>query len=363
MAQESHTYAVIMAGGIGSRFWPMSRSAEPKQFLDILGTGRSLIRMTFDRLEKLVSADHILVVTNARYKDQVAAHLPSMPVENILCEPFMRNTAPCIAYANAVIASRDPQASVVVAPSDHLILDESGFLEVCRTALETTRNTTSLVTLGIQPTRPDTGYGYIQYEDPHDEAQSEVRPVKTFTEKPDLATAETFLASGEFCWNSGIFVWSLSNIHAAFEQHLPDMLAEFADADLDNPTELNAVYGNCENISIDYGIMEKASQVQVVLCDIGWSDLGTWGSLKNKLDKDDHGNATTHTRLRAVDASNNLVVGTPGAEAKKLVAIKGLNDHIVVDTPHALLICPASDEQWIKELVGDLKRDEGEPLV
>ena len=341
----------------------MSRSAEPKQFLDILGTGRSLIRMTFDRLEKLVPADHILVVTNARYKDQVAAHLPSMPVENILCEPFMRNTAPCIAYANAVIAARDPQASVVVAPSDHLILDETGFLEVCRTALETTRSTTSLVTLGIQPTRPDTGYGYIQYEDPHDEARSEVRPVKTFTEKPDLETAETFLASGEFCWNSGIFVWSLSNIHAAFEQHLPDMLAEFADADLDNPTELNAVYGNCENISIDYGIMEKASQVQVVLCDIGWSDLGTWGSLKDKLDKDDHGNATTHARLRAVDASNNLVVGTPGAEAKKLVAIKGLNDHIVVDTPHALLICPASDEQWIKELVGDLKRDEGEPLV
>ena len=197
MAHEAHTYAVIMAGGIGSRFWPMSRSAEPKQFLDILGTGRSLIRMTFDRLEKLVPAENILVVTNARYRDQVASHLPEMPDENILCEPFMRNTAPCIAYANAVIAGRDPQASVVVAPSDHLILDESGFLDVCRTALDTTRNTTSLVTLGIQPTRPDTGYGYIQYEEPHDEARSEVRPVKTFTEKPDLATAETFLASGE----------------------------------------------------------------------------------------------------------------------------------------------------------------------
>ena len=364
MAHEAHTYAVIMAGGIGSRFWPMSRSAEPKQFLDILGTGRSLIRMTFDRLEKLVPADRILVVTNARYYDQVASHLPDMPVENILCEPFMRNTAPCIAYANAVIAEREPEASVVVAPSDHLILDESGFLEVCRTALDTTRNTTSLVTLGIQPTRPDTGYGYIQYEEPHDDAKPEVRPVKTFTEKPDLATAETFVASGEFCWNSGIFVWSLSNIQAAFEAHLPDMLAEFADADLSNTTELNAVYGNCENISIDYGIMEKASQVQVVLCDIGWSDLGTWGSLKEKLDTDDQDNASAHVRVRAVDAKNNLIVGSPSSAApQKLVALKGLDGFIVVDTPHALLVCPASDEQWIKELVGDLKRDEGEPLV
>lgn len=365
MAHEANTYAVIMAGGIGSRFWPMSRSAEPKQFLDILGTGRSLIRMTFDRLEKLVPADRILVVTNARYRAQVAAHLPAMPEENILCEPFMRNTAPCIAYANAVIARRDPHASVVVAPSDHLILDESGFLDVCRTALDTTRNTTSLVTLGIQPTRPDTGYGYIQYEEPHDAQRQEVRPVKTFTEKPDLATAQTFLESGEFCWNSGIFVWSLSNIQAAFETHLPDMLAEFADADLDNTTELNAVYGNCDNISIDYGIMEKASHVQVVLCDIGWSDLGTWGSLKDKLEADPHGNAVAHARLRAVDASKNLVVGTPaqGEGPQKLVALKGLDGYIVVDTPHALLVCPASDEQWIKELVGDLKRDEGEPLV
>ncbi|MDG1675405.1 MAG: sugar phosphate nucleotidyltransferase [Flavobacteriales bacterium] len=365
MAHQPHTYAVIMAGGIGSRFWPMSRSAEPKQFLDILGTGRSLIRMTFDRLEKLVPADRILVVTNARYRDQVATHLPEMPVENILCEPFMRNTAPCIAYANAVIASRDPEAAVVVAPSDHLILDEQGFLDVCCTALETTRNTTSLVTLGIQPTRPDTGYGYIQYEEPHDEAQPGVRPVKTFTEKPDLATAETFLASGEFCWNSGIFVWSLSNIQAAFDKHLPDMLAEFADADLSDTVELNAVYGNCENISIDYGIMEKASHVQVVLCDIGWSDLGTWGSLKEKLDTDADGNASAHVRIRAVDARDNLVVGSPSAThgPQKLVALKGLEGYIVVDTPHALLVCPATDEQWIKELVGDLKRDEGEPLV
>lgn len=365
MAHQPHTYAVIMAGGIGSRFWPMSRSAEPKQFLDILGTGRSLIRMTFDRLEKLVPADRILVVTNARYRDQVASHLPEMPVENILCEPFMRNTAPCIAYANAVIASRDPEAAVVVAPSDHLILDEKGFLDVCCTALETTRNTTSLVTLGIQPTRPDTGYGYIQYEEPLDETQPDVRPVKTFTEKPDLATAETFLASGEFCWNSGIFVWSLNNIQAAFETHLPDMHAEFAEANLDNPLELNAVYGNCDSISIDYGIMEKASHVQVVLCDIGWSDLGTWGSLKEKLEADADGNASAHVRVRAVDSRDNLVVGSPDKSdgPQKLVALKGLEGYIVVDTPHALLVCPATDEQWIKELVGDLKRDEGEPLV
>ena len=364
MAHIPHTYAVIMAGGIGSRFWPMSRTAEPKQFLDILGTGRSLIRMTFDRLEKLVPADHILVVTNARYKDQVASHLPDMPTENILCEPFMRNTAPCIAYANAVIAERDPQAAVVVAPSDHLILDESGFLQVCQTAIDTTRNSPSLVTLGIQPTRPDTGYGYIQYEEAMDDQTPEVRPVKTFTEKPDLDTAKAFLASGEFCWNSGIFVWSLENIHRSFETHLPDMLAEFEGANLQDPQVLSSVYGNCENISIDYGVMEKEAHVQVVLCDIGWSDLGTWGSLKEKLATDDNGNAHANVILRAVESADNLVVGSPNLEEKqKLVALKGLDGYIVVDTPHALLVCPSSDEQWIKELVNDLKRDEGEPLV
>ena len=362
MAHIPNTYAVIMAGGIGSRFWPMSRTAEPKQFLDILGTGKSLIRMTFDRLEKLVPADHILVVTNARYKDQVAEHLPDMPEANILCEPFMRNTAPCIAYANAVIAARDPRAAVVVAPSDHLILDEAGFLAVCQRALETTRNSQSLVTLGIEPTRPDTGYGYIQYEEPLNPEFPEVRPVKTFTEKPNLETAKAFLASGEFCWNSGIFVWSLDNIHRAFEQHLPDMLAEFDGVNLDDAATLKSVYGNCENISIDYGIMEKEANVQVVLCDIGWSDLGTWGSLKEKLGADGANNAHANVKLRAVDANNNLVVGTPQT-SEKLVAIKGLDGYIVVDTPHALLVCPAADEQWVKELVGELKRDEGEPLV
>ena len=363
MAHIPNTFAVIMAGGIGSRFWPMSRSEEPKQFLDIMGTGRSLIRMTFDRLEKLVPADHILVVTHARYKDQVAQHLPRLPEENILCEPFMRNTAPCIAYANAVVAARDPEAAMVVAPSDHLILDESGFLDVCATALDTTRNTDSLVTLGIQPTRPDTGYGYIQHEEPHDAERAEVRPVKTFTEKPDLDTAQAFLESGDFCWNSGIFVWSLRNIQRAFEVHLPDMIHDFADLDLHDPQALSAVYGNCENISIDYGIMEKAANVQVVLCDIGWSDLGTWGSLKEKLSKDDQGNAVANVELHAVDATQNLVVGSGSETGHKFVALKGLHNHIVVDTPHALLVCPASEEQWVKTLVGELKREKGEPLV
>lgn len=363
MAHIPNTFAVIMAGGIGSRFWPMSRSEEPKQFLDILGTGRSLIRMTFDRLEKLVPADHILVVTNARYKDQVAQHLPGLPEENILCEPFMRNTAPCIAYANAVVASRDSEAAMVVAPSDHLILDESGFLDVCSKALQTTRNSDSLVTLGIQPTRPDTGYGYIQHEEPLDANRAKVRPVKTFTEKPDLETAQAFLASGDFCWNSGIFVWSLRNIQRAYADHLPDMLHDFAELDLDDTQALAAVYGNCENISIDYGIMEKAANVQVVLCDIGWSDLGTWGSLKEKLKKDEQGNAAANVELRAVDASHNLVVGNSSEAGTKFVALKGLQNFIVVDTPHALLVCPASDEQWVKTLVGELKREKGEPLV
>ncbi|MBS19167.1 MAG: mannose-1-phosphate guanylyltransferase, partial [Crocinitomicaceae bacterium] len=201
------------------------------------------------------------------------------------------------------------------------------------------------------------------HEEPHDTERAEVRPVKTFTEKPDLETAQAFLASGDFCWNSGIFVWSLSNIQRAFEDHLPDMLHDFAELDLHDAQALSAVYGNCENISIDYGIMEKASNVQVVLCDIGWSDLGTWGSLKEKLSKDDQGNAVANVELHAVDATQNLVVGNASEAGHKFVAIKGLHDYIVVDTPHALLVCPASDEQWVKTLVGELKREKGEPLV
>ena len=368
MEHTSHTYAVIMAGGVGTRFWPMSRSAQPKQFLDILGTGRSLIRMTFDRLNRRIPADQILVVTQERYRDLVAEHLPELPAENVLCEPFMRNTAPCIAYANHWVAAKAgaaaDQAALVVAPADHLILDESGFLETMDLALEVTRTTQQLVTLGIKPSRPDTGYGYIQFEDATDGQDERIRHVRTFTEKPNLELANEFLASGDFYWNSGIFVWSLANITAAFDAHLPDMQALFheraeAFATPEEGAAIATIYGECENISIDYGIMEKAPNVAVVLSDFGWSDLGTWASLYEKLPHDADENGVANIDLQATDSTGNVIV----AGKKKLVALRGLNGFIVVDTPDALLICPKHEEQWVKELVTTLKVDRGEPTV
>jgi mannose-1-phosphate guanylyltransferase len=370
MESSQHTYAVIMAGGVGTRFWPMSRSARPKQFLDILGTGRSLIRMTFDRLNQRIPAEHILVVTQERYRAQVAEHLPNLPAENVLCEPFMRNTAPCIAYANHWVAAKAgdlaAEAALVVAPADHLILDEAGFLETMDLALHQTRSTQQLVTLGIRPSRPDTGYGYIQFEEAEAGVNERVRSVRTFTEKPNLKIAEEFIESGDFYWNSGIFIWSLANITAAFEAHLPDMQALFnerADA-FATPSEGQAIaeiYGECENISIDYGIMEKAANVSVVLSDFGWSDLGTWASLYEKLAHDEAANGTANVDLQATESAGNVIVAD-GA-SRKLVAIRGLEGFIVVDTEDALLICPKSEEQWVKSLVTNLKVERGEPLV
>jgi mannose-1-phosphate guanylyltransferase len=366
--QHRNTFAVIMAGGVGTRFWPMSRSARPKQFLDILGTGRSLIQMTYERLVKLVPAENIVVVTQERYRGLVAEHLPALPAENVLCEPFMRNTAPCIAYANHWVAARtaDPaDTAMIVAPADHLILDESGFLEIASVGLDLTRNTQQLVTLGIKPSRPDTGYGYIQFEDLEGAADSRVRAVKTFTEKPNLELAEQFLASGDFYWNSGIFIWSLANIQAAFDAHLPDMQALFEERASDFATEaegaaIASIYGDCENISIDYGVMEKAPNVAVVLSDFGWSDLGTWGSVHEKLPLDEAGNGVAGVTLDAQDASGNVIVSDiPG----KLVAVRGLENFIVVDTADALLVCPKAEEQWIKQLVTRLKVDRGEPII
>ena len=364
---NSNTYAVIMAGGIGSRFWPMSKESQPKQFLDILGTGKSLIQMTFDRLNRVVPTENILVVTKERYRELVEAHLPALPAENTLCEPFMRNTAPCIAYANHWIANKAGKdatdAAVIVAPSDHLILKENDFLEIVEVALDHTRQTNQLVTLGIHPSRPDTGYGYIQFEDHPDASDHRVRMVKTFTEKPQIDLAEQFLASGDFYWNSGIFIWSLENITAAFETHLGDMqnlFQEHADAfgTSQEMETIRAIYGDCENISIDYGIMEKAHNVAVVLSDFGWSDLGTWGSLHEKLEQDSHGNGVSGVHLVAHDSAGNVVAGE-ASEKKKLIALRGLNDYIVVDTSDALLICPKSDEQWIKQLVTELKAKKG----
>jgi mannose-1-phosphate guanylyltransferase len=370
MQATPHTYAVIMAGGVGTRFWPMSRSARPKQFLDILGTGRSLIRMTFDRLNQRIPAEHILVVTQERYREQVGEHLPELPAANVLCEPFMRNTAPCIAYANHWVAAKAgahaAEAALVVAPADHLILDEAGFLATMDLALDQTRSTQQLVTLGIKPSRPDTGYGYIQFEEPSAGENERIRSVRTFTEKPNLKLAEEFIASGDFYWNSGIFIWSLANITAAFEAHLPDMQALFQErasafATADEADAIASIYGDCENISIDYGIMEKAPNVSVVLSDFGWSDLGTWASLYEKLTQDESANGTANVDLQSTESAGNVVVAD--GPSRKLIAIRGLEGFIVVDTADALLICPKSEEQWVKSLVTTLKVERGEPFI
>ena len=364
MAQHDHTYAVIMAGGVGSRFWPMSRSARPKQFLDILDRGRSLIQMTADRLTPMVPLDRTYVVTNARYKNDILAQLPGIPEDQVLCEPFMRNTAPCLAYAAHRIEMRDVEATMVVAPADHLIEDEAGFIDVLSVAVKRAAGTHQLLTLGITPTRPDTGYGYIQFEDLPDAEDQRLRQVRTFTEKPDLDLAERFLASGDFCWNAGIFVWSVQTVLDRFEAQMPDLHALFVERKSDLGTEreedaIQAIYGSAENISIDYGIMEKAPNVGVVLGEYGWSDLGTWGSLYDKLDKNEEGHAVSGASL-LTESSSGLMVA---AEGKKLIVVKGLEDFIVVDTPDALLICPRSDEQWVKQLVSRLKAEKGEPLV
>jgi mannose-1-phosphate guanylyltransferase len=317
--------------------------------------------MTFERLRKLCPANQILVVTNARYRDLVLEQLPDIDPSLILCEPFMRNTAPCIAYANAVIANRDPEARMIVAPSDHLVMKEDVFVDVVNTALNQASETGHLVTLGIKPSRPDTGYGYIQFGDATNPAQPDVRPVRNFTEKPDLATAEQFLSSGDYYWNSGIFIWTLKAIDQAFESHLPGVRSRFeAYAHVwGTPAEatvIGPVYDGCENISIDYGIMEKAPEVSVVLADFGWSDLGTWGSLYTHLNHDANGNGVVGNKVMLYECSGNVV----RVPQDKLVVLRGLENYIVVQTENSLLVTPKKDEQGIKQIVADVKANHPE---
>lgn len=354
-------YGVIMAGGIGSRFWPMSRSAFPKQFHDILGTGSTLIQMTYERFLKICEPQNIYVVTNDAYVDLVLEQLPDMKREQVLGEPFMRNTAPCIAYANFKIGLHNENAKIVVAPSDHLILNEDGFIDHLNLALEQADLTTNLITLGIRPNRPDTGYGYIQFEDIEGARDERLKQVKTFTEKPDMELAKRFLASGEFYWNSGIFIWSLANIQAAFKQHLPEMHKLFEENSGPFDTEgeqdaIESIYSQSENISIDFGIMEKAKNVNVVLSDFGWSDLGTWGSLYTHLDLDMHNNGVVGDNVMMYSSANNVVY----APNDKLMVLHGLNGYIIVETEKALLVCKRDDEQKIKQFVNDIKLQKGD---
>lgn len=355
-----------MAGGVGSRFWPYSRSYKPKQFLDILGEGRSLLQQTVERFKVLCPVEQILIVTNKEYSNQILEQIPELKPEQILLEPLRKNTAPCIAYANARIAQMNPNARIIVAPSDHIIHHEEKFMKVVENGLDYVEGKDVLLTMGVQPTRPETGYGYIQSSDKEKVSTLPcLRRVKTFTEKPNIDLAKMFVQSGDFYWNSGMFIWSLPAILNAYEKYLPDMLQLFKDGDalLGTPEEsgfIQRVYNACDKISIDYGIMEKADNVFVACADFGWSDLGTWGSLYEQLDKDDHGNAIGEGNLLPFSAGNNMVHVSDG---KKLVVIQGLEDYIVVDTDDVLMICKKDDEQQIREMVDEVKVKMGEKYV
>lgn len=357
----ANNYCIIMAGGIGSRFWPVSTSDFPKQFHDILGTGESLIQQTFRRLKRLTDADKIMVVTHQRYADLVAEQLPEMPRENIILEPARRNTAPCITYAAYRIQALDPSANLLIAPSDHLITNEAEFERICRLALDTAENSEYLLTLGIKPHRPDTGYGYIQFVEQEERTDAEVKLVKTFTEKPNLELAEQFLESGDFLWNSGLFVWSLASFKRELAKYQTDLYQSFeAGAALfgskGEEAFIKKIYPSCANESIDYGLMEKSSQVYVIPADFGWSDLGTWGSLYEELDTDENSNAIVGKRVLTYDSKGNMI----HSAHDKVTVIEGLQDYIVIDTPQSLLITKMSNEQLIKTFVSDIKLSFGD---
>lgn len=345
-------YCIIMAGGVGTRFWPFSTQKFPKQFQDILGTGRTMLQQTFDRISKIIRPENILVITNKDFIGLTAEQLPELPAENIVGEPMMKNTAACNLYMANKIFAKDPDASIAVLPADHLILKEDVFAEKMKLALETADREEVLITLGITPTRPDTGYGYIQFEK---EADRKTFRVKNFTEKPDLEFAKTFLASGDFLWNAGIFVWSARSILSAFQKYLPDMVEQFSSCEYNSGKEeecIEAIYPKVGKISIDNGILEKAENVQVIPADLGWSDLGTWTSVYENAQKDEH-QSTSNARYRLDYGVEGNIVRL--RDPKKLVVISGLKDFVVVDTDKALLICPRTDDQKIKEYVQDIK--------
>jgi mannose-1-phosphate guanylyltransferase len=382
--KQQNNYCVIMAGGIGSRFWPYSRQDKPKQFLDFFGTGRSLLQMTVDRFRPLVPIENMFIVTNIAYKQIILEQIPDMKEQQVLCEPARRNTAPCIAYATAHIRAiclkraglnaynqdweRDEmKANIVVAASDHLILEEEKFRQTIQQAFDFVGTHDAICTLGMTPTRPETGYGYIQFV--NDRSHSELNdgmsreqsslndsiyPVKTFTEKPNLEMAKVFLESGDFLWNSGIFIWSLKTISEAFRWYLPEVADRFREGELLMGTEkeedfIEQIFPKCPNISIDYGVMEKAKNVYVLPSSFGWSDLGTWGSLYELSEKDEQGNVSLHSDALFYEARNNVVT----LEKGKLAVVQGVDDLIIAEQKGVLLICKKQEEQRIKQFVAD----------
>lgn len=354
--KKNNNFAIIMAGGVGSRFWPMSRESRPKQFLDVLGTGRTLIQLTHDRLLKLVPEDQIYVVTNEKYatlvNEQTGIH-----TSRILTEPMRKNTAPAIAYASHKIAAINPEANLIVAPSDHLILKEDAFVTVVQTALNKSDEGNFLVTLGLKPSRPDTGYGYIQFESSDDIIPGQVRKVKQFAEKPNRELAEIFLRSGDYYWNSGIFIWKASSIIDALAKFKPALNDLFTAKKGEYNSEqeqtfVNNAFVNCEDISIDFAVLENAKNVFVVLADLGWSDLGTWGSLYTHLHKDHDGNAVIGNHIHLFESANNIVNLPDG----KVALLQGLDGYIVVESNNILMIVRKEDEQKIKNYVGQIQK-------
>ncbi len=354
-------YCVIMGGGIGSRFWPFSRKTLPKQFLDFFGTGRSLLQQTFDRFNKVVPMENISIVTNAIYSDLVKEQLPELNPEQILLEPARRNTAPCIAWAAYHIRALNPNANIVVAPSDHLILKEGEFLEAIEKGLDFVSHSDKLLTLGIKPNRPETGYGYIQIAE---QEGDNFYKVKTFTEKPELELAKVFVESGEFYWNSGLFMWNVNTIIKAGETLLPELASKLAAGkDLyGTPGEKAFIEENfpaCPNVSIDFGIMEKAENVYVSLGDFGWSDLGTWGSLYDLSQKDENGNVTLKCDSLIYNGKDNIVVLPQG----KLAVIEGLEGFLVAESDNVLLICKKDEEHAIRKYVNDAQIKLGDDYI
>ena len=383
-SENENNYCVIMAGGVGSRFWPFSRTEKPKQFLDFFGTGKSLLQMTVDRFRPLIPIDHMFIVTNVTYKQLILEQIPDLKESQILCEPARRNTAPCIAYATAHIRAlclrkagltaanqdwtrKEMKANIVVAASDHLILEEEKFRTTIEKAFDFVSENNAICTLGMRPTRPETGYGYIQYI--NERSQSELNdgmsaakplndgiyPVKTFTEKPNLEMAKVFLDSGDFLWNSGIFIWNLQTISEAFRYLLPEVADRFREGELLMGTKkeedfIEQMFPKCPSISIDYGIMEKAENVYVIPSSFGWSDLGTWGSLYELSEKDEQGNVSLHSEARFYEAKGNIVVLEPG----KKVIVQGVDDMIIAEEKGALLVCKKAEEQRIKQFVSEL---------
>ncbi len=355
---SSNRYCVIMAGGVGSRFWPKSRQSKPKQFLDILGSGKSFIRHTFERFLESVPQENFLVVTNRKYRDLVLEHIPELKPEQVLCEPIGRNTAPCICYAAFSLLKQNPEAEMIVTPADHYISDEVAFRGIIDEAVDFSSRNNALMTIGVKPTRPETGYGYIQVS-----SSEPISKVKCFTEKPNLELAQTFIQCGEFFWNSGIFVWKVSDIVKAIEAYMPDNYRLFSSimesyGTADEERAIAKVFAECKAISIDYGVMEQAENVYVRVGEFGWSDVGTWGSVYQHAKKDKYANSASEDTF-LYDTRNTLISMPEG----KIAVVSGLRDYIIVDTDDVLMVCPREEEQNIKKFIDDVKYKKGEDYI